>query len=101
MSPLRKRVLAVASFFLVVYGLLMIPGPARMLDIVRDLHTVPLVIMLLLSSAASAAFIMEIIRAVFFRRTTWQDKFYFTVVVVCWAILFLLQSGLVIVGRKT
>ena len=100
MSPVRKGILAASSFFLVVYGLLMIPVlPARMLDIVRNLQTLPLVITLLLSSAASAAFIIEVIHAVFFHWATWQDRFHFTVVVVCWAMLFLVQSGLVIVGR--
>ena len=101
MSPVRKGILAASSFFLVVYGLLMIPiVPARMVGY-WNLQTVPLLITLSLSSGASAAFIIEVIRAVFFRRATWQDNFHFMVVVVCWAMLFLVQSGLVIIGGGT
>jgi len=102
MSPARKGILAVAGPFAVIYGLLIVPvAPlSRTLEIVRHLQVTPLVITLLLVSGASSAVIVEIIRAMFFRRVTWRDMFHFSVIGVAWVALFLVQSALVIVGRR-
>ena len=71
----------------------------QVLDIARQLYILPLAMILLLSFAASAALIVELVRIAFFPGRAWYDKFHFSLVVLCWAVVFFIQFTLITVSR--
>lgn len=95
MSSVRKFILLFATVIVLVYQVSMV----QVLDIARQLYILPLAMILLLSFAASAALIVELVRIAFFPGRAWYDKFHFSLVVLCWAVVFFIQFTLITVSR--